>query len=130
MEAADIATPASGLYLTSIVVQVMGGAIVVDLSPLLLGTEKCQVKKPHMTLLFRKRGFTQTQVREVQAFIDETIGAGAQVEFYLSRWGESSDLIHGELFDLAVQVREKFSHWEQDGGVRPPHVQLRTKARW
>ena len=99
-----------------------------------------QVAYPHMTLLFRSKGFKAEDAIEVQQFIDSYLRSSESghsrfdetssplVSFTLTRWGQESDQIHGELEQLARKVYEHFQHLHEGGNFRPPHVQLRRKA--
>lgn len=81
----------------------------------------------HMTLLWHKRGFSDGQLTEVQEFVSQYY-EGKPLTFTLSRWGERSDLIHGDLErfyqHLVRQFRteEWYPGWEER--IRPAHVEL------
>lgn len=137
---APAAADPSGKYSTTATVRPIGRAIAIDLSESLGNLPICHVRQPHMTLLFRSDGYSVEEAVVVQQFIDEYLqstpamerveeGGRPQVEFTLEHWGEQSDLIHGELEDLAAAVFDKFQNWHQGGTYRPPHVQLRRRER-
>lgn len=117
------------VFETKIQVKRMGKAIVADLKEAL--GHLAQVPEPHMTLLYRTRGYSDSEAKQVQEFITQELCGGnsdATFQFTLSPWGGTSDLIYGPLEELAKTVAARFESWGQDGAYRPPHVQLRTRG--
>lgn len=108
------------VHYTDIDIIILGNAIVVDLSNTFPNID---VKTPHMTLLFNVKGFTKVELQLVKNYA-LLYYSQKSLSFTLSRWGRSSDLIHGQLYNFCQFIREKFSKFSMD--ARKPHVALRV----
>jgi len=108
-------------------IRIMGNAVVLYLLDAQI--IPCEVRDPHMTILFRKTGY-KSGGTEIKAVIDarnEYMKDNdlTSLTFKLSRWGKCSDLIHGKLADMCHHIREKLHSMHED--ARKPHVAVRRK---
>ncbi len=115
------------MYHTHAKLAILGRAMVVlldDCEP----TLETQVKQPHMTVLFRKAGYTEDELKTFQAYRNAhypeqlTFTLGPYVKGF-----DNSDGIYGELRSMCVLLRAVFVTWCED--MRPPHVMLRSRRR-
>jgi len=118
-------------YTTSVYLQLTGrsgpnGPKALTLSLSDAHIEECYVRYPHMTILYYENGFDTNMLEQVeqekQKFM-QILGKNT-LNFTLSYWGRSSDLIHGELYDFCIHMRNRFGHYCSDN--RKPHVKLRN----
>jgi len=90
-----------------------------------------EVSSPHLTLLFRKKGYRPDgpELDAVRKLRNEFMASrnSETLTFKLSKWGKSSDLVHGELKDLCIHIRSNMEGMHED--ARKPHVALRKSFR-
>lgn len=107
----------------------LGDAIVLDLTAA-IPPPKRELPAVHMTLLFRRGGFSTEELARVQDCIATAVAADHLV-FQLLPWGRASDLVVGPLASLCVQVQVHFDGDLHDmTAARPPHVALRAVSRY
>lgn len=111
------------MYRTHAKLTLMGRSIAVQL-------DDCQpslpttLNDPHMTVLFRKDGYTEQELQMIQTYRDThfpetmTFRLGSYTHGY-----HNSDGIYGALRRFCVLVRAVFETWHEQ--PRPPHVKLR-----
>ena len=112
-----------------IVVRKLGRAITLDLTEALKGFSFCEVESPHMTLLFKQKGFGEQEINYVKQLLRQKYGE-SEVQFNLRPWGPRSDLVKGDLEALCLYIRDEFrkASGQNCSPDRPPHVELRRKS--
>jgi hypothetical protein len=107
-----------------------GRAIAVDLSNVSLPKdpkEETSVKHPHMTVLFRREGYSQADLNKVLAEAREWMKFhnADTAYFTLEPWGPRSKLVKGPLEWFGQHLRDVFG--PQD---RPLHVELYSNPKY
>lgn len=110
-------------YYTQGNVKILGESIVIDLTDAKLNSE---IHDIHMTLIFGKK-FTTHELLLIRSYIInyKITNNLSTIKFNLSKWGNESDLIHGELALLCLEIRKTFINSNLLNKQRLPHVKLR-----
>ena len=120
----------SQVYQTNAIVCKVGRAIAIDLNECSLPGN---AKNKHMTIMFRKSPkWTNDEIelvsKETDNWIKQKYGsAETSVTFTIDNWGKQSVKILGDLNELCLYLRSKFSSMSNDS-QRIPHVELFTNA--
>lgn len=106
-----------------------GRAIVVDLSDCEGIRSIATVKKPHMTIVFSEKGYTEAELALARNLAgnwtrDCCANTNGVVTFKLMPWGPRSKLVKGPLEYMGQYIRDSFGQVQ----TRPLHVELRSRA--
>lgn len=118
-------------YETEARIKIIGrgnSAIVIDLNDANFSNDVCQVRNPHMTLLYRTGGLTSSELYRCQEIRDIYFLELKQDKITFACWeryGQRSNLVDKEsrvLMGLVNRIRKEFINDIPD---RPLHVALR-----